>query len=81
MKRISAIESEQRWKILTARAATLTASTAHTTNNRIQEEDPFDCSDLVVPTSQTLVDESVNIAVKQWKDLDERKVKSAPNNT
>ncbi len=76
MRRISATESEQRWKILTARATTLSASTS--SKQQEHNEDPFDCSDLVVPTSQTLVDESVNIAVKLWKDLEERKVKSAP---
>lgn len=81
MKRISGIESEQRWKILRARAAILTdASTPPTQQQKQKQEDPFDCSDLVVSTSQTLVDEAVNIAVKQWKDLEERKVKSAPIN-
>jgi hypothetical protein len=71
MKRISGEESKQRWKSLTARAAKLNSSESVPQQ---AVDDPFDCSDLVVPTIQTLVDESTKKAIQQWKDLQERKV-------
>lgn len=76
MKHISGEESERRWKMLTARNQS-TLNSSQTGGAKHQEADPFNCSDLVVPTSQALVDESVNKAVKQWKDLEQRKVLSA----
>ena len=34
----------------------------------------FDCSDLVLPASQALVDKAIEASIQQWKDLEKRKV-------
>lgn len=72
MKRTSGEESERRWKILKGRASTQNHD--NDAKQSAADTDPFDCSDLVVRTSQALVDEALSVAVKQWKDLEQRKV-------
>ncbi len=42
--------------------------------NKATEEGPFDCSSVTKPTSQVLVDSTMQEFVNQWKQLDSRKV-------
>jgi hypothetical protein len=72
MNRLSGEESERRWKILNRRkfSPLPSASEAGVLPN------PFDCSDLLVPTSLALVDSTLEGFVKRWKDLDGRKVET-----
>ena len=55
------------------RTSTFTSSDSGPPNHQ-DDDDPFDCSDLVVPTSQDLVNEATTSAIKQWKALEQRKV-------
>ena len=65
---------EEQWQALFQRDAAVNhAATARGTSND-DEEDPFDCSDLVIPTTHDLVDAVANEFVQRWQELDERKV-------
>jgi len=72
MNNSSGEESERRWKILKDRASSL--KSAAWKGAPKQSDDPFDCSNLVVPTSQALVDNAINTSIQQWKELEERRV-------
>ena len=41
-------------------------------SNRPEENDAFDCSDLIVPSTSVLVEQQVQKAIEKWKDLDSR---------
>ena len=42
--------------------------------------DPFDCSDLVIPSTTSKVEEALQHAISQWRDLDSRKVAAIAEN-
>ena len=71
MNRLSGEESERRWNILLEREKKRAPSSAAST-----QQDPFDCSALGVPPSQTLVDNVLRDSAERWKDLEDRKVQT-----
>ena len=64
----NAKECARRWNVL------LSARAQHqqTVPSSTRGDDPFDCSDLVIPTTSALVEQEVAKAMQKWKDLDSR---------
>jgi hypothetical protein len=86
--KISLKESQRQWHILLQRVkddSDVTAPrrpkrhfdetrTADRYTHLEDDDDPFDCSDLRVPSVAGLVDEMAPLYVQEWKDLDDRKI-------
>ena len=77
MKRIKPSDRIEQWKILSSRTV-LTGNeathTVHTSNNydAADDNDPFDCSDLIVPSTSKIIKNILKDKVKEWEELDSR---------
>lgn len=73
MEKVSTKEIENRWRRILKRkrsAASLQASDYSST------VDPFDCSDLIIPSRRSLVQKHIDLRSREWQSLDERRVSS-----
>eukprot|EP00957_Ditylum_brightwellii_P123808 9437636-Ditylum_brightwellii.AAC.1 len=44
---------------------------------RNDDDDPFSCSDLIVPATHTLVEEALKEGIQSWNELDSRKIENS----
>ena len=72
-------ERSQRWNPLFQRQLRhaphlLSSSSSSASSNDKQEKDPFDCTDILQPSSQDLIDQHLQETLPHWEHLDARKI-------
>ena len=79
MKRTTANRRIKEWQTLLDQTKDLPKPTpinscSNNTTNDNEDEDPFDCSDLIIRETADIVKERLKKHVKAWQDLDSRLV-------
>ena len=73
---LSSAEASRRWSLLTQRRQQVTQNIGNSLSNskseKDEEEDPFDCSAIALPTTYTRADRILDEFTERWKQLDER---------
>ncbi|GAX10166.1 hypothetical protein FisN_3Lh362 [Fistulifera solaris] len=81
-EKLSSKHFEQEWQLLLQRKASYQTTQAERANtNDTTDDDPFDCSNIVIPPLQVIAEQVVAEALQKWEKLEERKVSRETNPT
>jgi len=72
MKRITATRRIAQWKLLLERTKNQPLPKHNENHNDEQEEDPFDCSELIIPSTKQLIKDTLQKHMQEWQELDSR---------